>query len=156
MGFDNFQVDKDDEGQAVAVGGSWSHESGTTADIRFLPTWAAAMEVSARFEAQMRQIKETAGISPEEMERLKRSIIDMGVDQEALNTYRYLRVQAGHTDHKALLKKERQLRAWQKMARAWRIAGVELGWLFGFGVRWDFKYVKPEWRPFDWDIDCRW
>lgn len=159
--YDNFNVSKLENGEVYAVGGTWHGEGGATCDFTVATKRNGGklpdpLAMAREFDKQMQKVTDAMNTSEETVTRWSRLIINMAIDQQVRDIFRRTRVEEGATDHKKMLRKESFPCNICRFARTVRRSGVELGWLFGLDVRWNWKYVRPEGRPFDWEYDCRW
>lgn len=97
-------------------------------------------------------IKADASRLRRELERTQFRLHSYILDREVLQRYRWLRIQAGHTDHKRELRRERWPRNLERLSRLIRKSGVELGWLWP-APTWPWPTFVPRARPFDHEID---
>lgn len=158
MGMDDFNTSNLDVQVQIdgSVGGTWRGENGATCDFIVATEQGKRLTnplaVARDFEATMQRLTQTLGATKAEIDKLARQVVDTAIDQQVRDIFRRRRVETGNTDHKKMLELERVHRGLTMMSRA----GIELGWLFGLDIRWDWEYVRPENRVYDWEFDCRW
>lgn len=138
-----------------AVSGSWRDKSGASGEItigtKIKGQHTNPLRIAEEFEESMRKIKTSTTGARDHIETLRKNLANIAIDTQVLELFRQNRIAAGRTNHKRELIRERFPRNLDRAVRSIRRSGFRLGWLRG--VRWDWPFVKPEGRPYNWEID---